>query len=67
MVGGYFGNICLKIWIFIGKFETPPGENVIDLAFAVQHLDNGLEKDIGAMFIRFGNNTKVGRNPLCGW
>lgn len=24
-------------------------ENVMDLAFSVQHFDNGLEKDIGAM------------------
>lgn len=38
----------------------PLGENVIDLAYLIQHFDNGLEKDIWAIFIRFGNNTNLG-------
>lgn len=31
------------------------------LALSVQHFDNSLKKDIEGMFIRIGDNTKLGR------
>ena len=30
-----------------------------EFGLSVRHFDNGLEKDIGAIFIRFGDNTKL--------
>lgn len=32
----------------------------MDLAISVQCFESGLERDMRAMFIRFGNNAKLG-------
>lgn len=39
--------------------KCPPEENIMDLAFQFSILIMAWKKDIGAMYIRFGNNTKL--------
>lgn len=43
----------------LGYFKLPLKRKK-NLAFSVQHFDNDSEKYIGAMLIRFGENTKLG-------
>lgn len=54
---------CLEIYVYkcgcLLVYLKLPFRKYNEFGLSVRHFDNGLEKDIRVMFIRFGDNTKL--------
>lgn len=54
---------CLEIYVYkcgcLLVYLKLPFRKYNEFGLSVRHFDNGLEKDIGVTFIRFGDNTKL--------
>lgn len=59
MIDGCLEIYILKCGYLLVYLKLSSRRKYNELGLSAQHFNNGLEKDTGAMFIRFGDNTKL--------